>query len=148
MAKDFNGDPTKVADFVWFSANEDTNMEGPIDTSRRHRPISRCSQLTTHQYNVKAGDDFIQQQMSAIFESALWNSDEKTAVFLTFDEDYNNISFGIGNEGNHVVMVVIPNQAAIDSGMRGGRIRRRRLLQPLQPAAHHRGLARRRPVDP
>ena len=41
-------------------------------------------------------------------------------MFLTFDEDYNNISFGIGNEGNHVVMVVIPNQAAIDAGMRGG----------------------------
>jgi hypothetical protein len=119
MSKDFNGDPSKVADFVWFAGNEDTNMEGPIDTLPG---IIRfvASQLTTHQYNVKAGDQFIQQQMSTIFNSALWNSDESTAVFLTFDEDYNNISFGIGNEGNHVVMVVIPNQAAIDSGMRGG----------------------------
>lgn len=119
MATDFNGDPSKVANFVWFSGDEDTNMEGPIDTLGGIVRFA-LSQLTTHQYNVKAGDDFIQQQMSVILDSALWNSDEKTAVFLTFDEDYNNISFGIGNEGNHVVMVVIPNQAAIDSGMRGG----------------------------
>lgn len=120
MADDFNGDdPSKVADFVWFSADEDTNMEGPIDSLGGIIRFA-LSQLTDHQYNVKAGDDFIKEQMSVIFDSALWKSSESTAVFLTFDEDYNNISFGIGNEGNHVVMVVIPNQAAIDAGMRGG----------------------------
>lgn len=45
---------------------------------------------------------------------------DPSAIFLTFDEDYNNISFGIGNEGNHVVMVVIPNQAAMNAGMKSG----------------------------
>jgi hypothetical protein len=120
MATDFNnGDPSSVADFVWFSADEDTNMEGPISSLGGIARFA-LSQLTTHQYNVKAGDEFIAQQMSVILNSELWDSSEKTAVFLTFDEDYNNISWGIGNEGNHVVMVVIPNQAAIDGGMRGG----------------------------
>ncbi|MCX2934963.1 phosphoesterase [Mycobacterium sp. CVI_P3] len=118
MATDFQ-DPSSVADFVWFAADEATNMEGPISTLPGIAHFA-FSQLTTHQYNVKAGDQFIQEQMSTIFNSDLWSSNESTAVFLTFDEDYNNISFGIGNEGNHVVMVVIPNQAAIDAGMQGG----------------------------
>jgi hypothetical protein len=94
-------------------------MEGPIDSLGGIVRFA-LSQLTDHQYNVKAGDEFIKEQMSVIFDSELWKSSESTAVFLTFDEDYNNISFGIGNEGNHVVMVVIPNQAAIDAGMRPG----------------------------
>jgi hypothetical protein len=118
MATDFQN-PSSVADFVWFAADEATNMEGPISTLPGIAHFA-LSQLTTHQYNVKAGDQFMQEQMSTIFNSDLWKSNESTAVFLTFDEDYNNISFGIGNEGNHVVMVVIPNQAAIDAGMRGG----------------------------
>jgi len=45
---------------------------------------------------------------------------QKSAIFITFDEDYNNITTGVGNEGNHIVMVVIPSQGAVDSGMRGG----------------------------
>ena len=55
-----------------------------------------------------------------------WNSPtwqdptQKSAIFITFDEDYNNISTGIGNEGNHIVMVVIPSPGAVASGMRGG----------------------------
>jgi hypothetical protein len=36
------------------------------------------------------------------------------------DEDYNNLSLGFGNEGNHVVMIAIPNQAAIAAGMQPG----------------------------
>ena len=36
------------------------------------------------------------------------------------DEDYNNLSLGFGNEGNHVVMIAIPNQAAVDAGMQPG----------------------------
>ncbi|TGD89419.1 phosphoesterase [Mycolicibacterium sp. CH28] len=118
MATDFQN-PSSVANFVWMAADESSNMEGPISNLSGIAHFA-LSQLTTHQYNVKAGDEFMQQQMSTIFNSALWTSNEKTAVFLTFDEDYNNISWGIGNEGNHIVMVVIPNQAAIDAGMRGG----------------------------
>jgi len=80
------------------------------------------SQLTSHQYNVAAGDQFVQSTMSTILNSTFWTSSDPSAVFLTFDEDYNNISWGIGNEGNHVVMVVIPNKGAITSaGMVAGR---------------------------
>ncbi len=94
-------------------------MEGPISTIPSILNWV-LSQLTTHQYNVAAGDRFVQSTMSTIMNSAFWSSSDPSVVFLTFDEDYNNISLGIGNEGNHVVMVVIPNQAAIDAGMRGG----------------------------
>lgn len=39
----------------------------------------------------------------------------KTAdrLHVTFDEDVNNLSLGVGNEGNHVVLVVIPNPPAV-----------------------------------
>ncbi|WP_328350328.1 alkaline phosphatase family protein [Mycobacterium sp. NBC_00419] len=119
MATDFNGTPADVAKFIWFAADDATNMEGPTSGLQGILPWA-LSQLTTHQYNVAAGDTFIQQQMSVIFDSDLWKSGDSTAVVLTFDEDYNNISLGIGNEGNHIVTVVIPNQAAITGGMRGG----------------------------
>ena len=39
---------------------------------------------------------------------------------VTFDEDNNNTSLGFGNEGNHIVTVVIPNAAAVAAGMRDG----------------------------
>ena len=50
----------------------------------------------------------------------------KSAIFVTFDEDYNNISTGVGNEGNHIVMIVIPSPGALydpktnPTGMRAG----------------------------
>jgi hypothetical protein len=60
--------------------------------------------------------------MTDIFNAPTWSGPEAepSAVFLTFDEDVNNLSLGVGNEGNHIVMIVIPNQAAIDNGMKGG----------------------------
>ncbi len=36
------------------------------------------------------------------------------------DEDYNNLSLGVGNEGNNVPMIVIPNQGAVNAGMQSG----------------------------
>ncbi|MFZ1160890.1 MAG: hypothetical protein WAO18_01365, partial [Mycobacterium sp.] len=43
------------------------------------------------------------------------------AIFLTFDEDNNNLSLGFGNEGNNVPMIVIPNGGAVtDGGMISG----------------------------
>lgn len=116
---DFNANPLDVAKFIWLAGDESTNMEGPISTLPSIAKWA-LSQLTTNQYNVAAGDQFMQSTLTTIFESDLWNSNEATAVFLSFDEDYNNISFGIGNEGNHVVTVVIPNEAAILSGMKSG----------------------------
>jgi hypothetical protein len=105
---------------VWFAADEATNMEGPIDTLGGIFQFV-LSQLTDHQYNVNAGDEFLRQTVPVILDSAVWNDPtQRSAIFLTFDEDYNNISWGIGNQGNHVVMVVIPSQGAVDAGMRPG----------------------------
>lgn len=106
--------------FAWVAADEDHNMEGPIDTLGGVLSFA-LSQLTTQQYNVAAGDAFLQATIPTIYNSAVWNDPiQSSAIFLTFDEDNNNISFGFGNEGNHVVMVVIPSPGAVAAGMRGG----------------------------
>jgi hypothetical protein len=107
-------------DFVWFAADDATNMEGPTDTVVG---IIRwaLSQLTTHQYNVAAGDEWLQDTIPIIMNSPVWNDPtQKSAIVITFDEDYNNISLGIGNQGNHIVTVVIPSPGAVASGMREG----------------------------
>ncbi len=122
MATDLSN-PASVAQFNWIAGDEATNMEGPINTIPGILRFA-FSQLTTHQYNVAAGDQFVQEQFSTIFNSALWQDvNTKSAIILTFDEDYNNISWGIGNEGNHVVTVVIPSPGALQAAtdpMRGG----------------------------
>ncbi len=106
--------------FAWVAADEDHNMEGPIDTVDGIVRFA-LSQLTTQQYNVAAGDEFLQSTIPTIYNSAVWNDPtQSSAIFLTFDEDNNNISWGLGNEGNHVVMVVIPSPGAVAAGMRGG----------------------------
>src|SRR5262249_24230006 len=80
------------------------------------------SQLTTHQYNVAAGDEWLHENVPTIMNSPMWNDPtQRSAIFLTFDEDYNNISLGIGNQGNHIVMIVIPSPGAAPSGMASGR---------------------------
>ena len=60
--------------------------------------------------------------MSTIENSPTWNADgEKDAIIITFDEDNNNLSLGIGNEGNNVPMIVIPNGGAVTAcGMQSG----------------------------
>ncbi len=46
---------------------------------------------------------------------------QQDAIIITFDEDNNNLSLGIGNQGNHVPMIVIPNTGAVtDVGMQSG----------------------------
>ena len=41
--------------------------------------------------------------------------------YCTWDEDYNNLSLGIGSEGNNVPMIVVPNQGAVTlGGMQSG----------------------------
>jgi hypothetical protein len=54
--------------------------------------------------------------------SATWQDPtQKSAIVVTFDEDYNNLSLGNGNQGNHIVTIVIPSPAAVSpTGMRGG----------------------------
>jgi hypothetical protein len=118
-------DPDTAPNFVWFAADDATNMEGPTDTLVGIVSWA-ISQLTPkvlggHQYNVAAGDAWLRQTLPIITDSNTWNDpDERSAIFLTFDEDYNNISLGIGNEGNHIVTVVIPSPGAVASGMRCG----------------------------
>jgi hypothetical protein len=112
--------PSTAPNFAWFSADDATNMEGPLDL-----PFGllqwAVSQLTTHQYNVKAGDEFLQQEVPVIMNSPVWQDPtQKSAIVITFDEDYNNISLGNGNQGNHIVTVVIPSPGAVTGGMRTG----------------------------
>jgi hypothetical protein len=114
-------DSSKFPEFTWIAADENNNMEGPIDSpSGIAQFIS--SQFTDHQYNVAAGDQFVQQEISTIENSPTWNDPtQKDAIFLTFDEDNNNLSLGFGNDGNNVPMIVIPNHDAVtDGGMLPG----------------------------
>ena len=105
--------------FAWIAADENNNMEGPITGLGLVRFV--VSQLTDHQYNIKAGDTFLQDTLPTILNSPVWNdATQKSAIFITWDEDYNNLSLGIGNQGNHVVTIVIPSPGAVASGMREG----------------------------
>jgi hypothetical protein len=111
--------PNTAPSFAWIAADSANNMEGPINTpgSIAHWALS---QLTTHQYNVAAGDAFVQQEVQTIEASPTWNSSQSDVIYITMDEDFNNISLGFGSEGNHVVMIAIPNQAAINAGFQPG----------------------------
>jgi hypothetical protein len=113
--------PSSFPEFTWIAADEDHNMEGPIDTPSGIAQFL-ISQFTDHQYNVEAGDQFVQQEVSAIESSPTWNAaGEKDAIIITFDEDNNNLSLGFGNDGNNVPMIVIPNGGAVtDGGMESG----------------------------
>jgi hypothetical protein len=111
-------DPSSFPEFAWVQPDEDSNMEGPIDTpSGIYQFIA--SQFTDQQYNVAAGDQYLQQTISTIENSPTWtDSGEKDAIIITWDEDNNNLSLGFGNEGNNVPMIIIPNGGA-ESGANG-----------------------------
>ncbi len=111
--------PSTFPDFAWVKPDEANNMEGPLDTTPPFTGLVQfiVSQLTTHQYNVAAGDQYLQQTISTIENSPTWTDpNEKDAIIITFDEDYNNLSLGFDNEGNNVPMIVIPNQDAVTAG--------------------------------
>jgi hypothetical protein len=109
-------DPSSFPEFTWIAANEANNMEGPVDTPSGLAQFI-ATQFTDHQYNVAAGDQFVQQEVSAIENSPTWTDPtQRDAIIITFDEDNNNLSLGFGNEGNNVPMIVIPNQDAVTSG--------------------------------
>jgi hypothetical protein len=74
-----------------------------------------------HQYNVPALDQFLSETVPTIMNSAVWNDvTQASVIVVTFDEDNNNLSLGFGNEGNHIVTVVIPSPGAVAAGMRSG----------------------------
>ena len=112
--------PATAPNFAWIAADEANNGEGPISL-----PFGALqfvlSELTTHQYNVAAADQFLQDTLPTIMNSPVWQDPtQKSAIFLTFDEDYNNLSLGIGNQGNHIPMIVIPSPGTVAAGMRAG----------------------------
>lgn len=114
-------DPSTFPGFTWIAANEDNNMEGPVDSLSGVLQFI-ATQFTNHQYNVAAGDQFVQQEVSTIENSKTWTDpNEKDVIILTTDEDNNNLSLGFGNQGNNVPMIVIPNDGAVTlGGMQSG----------------------------
>lgn len=119
MAVDLQSAAT-APNYVWFAADEDNNGEGPVDGLSGMIKFALNQLDPQHQYNVKALDNYLAETVPTIMNSNAWKSDEPSVIVVTFDEDNNNLSLGFGNEGNHIVTVVIPNQAAIDTGMRPG----------------------------
>jgi hypothetical protein len=111
MATDLASTST-TPNYVWWAADENHNMEGPINIE------FILSLLTNHQYNIKAGDQFLADTLPTILDSPAFLT-QRTAIFITWDEDYDNLSLGIGNEGNHIPMIVIPSP---NSGMRQGHL--------------------------
>ena len=119
MATDLSSSAT-TPNFAWFAANEANNGEGPLDFPGGYLNYIGAL-LTNHQYNVKAADQFAQQTIPTILNSAVWNDPtQKSAIVVTFDEDTDNLSLGFGNGGNRVVTVVIPSPGAVSAGMRSG----------------------------
>ncbi len=112
--------PADAPNFVWFAADDATNMEGPTTTLEG---VIRwlISEFTDHQYNVAAGDKWLQGTLPMILNSPTWQDPtQRNAIVVTFDEDYNNLSLGNGNQGNHITTVVIPSVGAVNAGMRDG----------------------------
>ena len=111
MATDLASTAT-TPNYAWVAADENHNMEGPVNLE------FILSLLTNHQYNIKAGDQFLAETLPTILNSPAFQT-QRSAVFITWDEDYDNLSLGIGNQGNRVPMIVIPSPS---SGMRQGHI--------------------------
>ena len=119
LATDLSTSAT-APNFAWFAANEDNNGEGPIDSVQGILSYIG-GLLTNHQYNVSASDQFLQQTIPTILNSVAWkDTTQRSAIFITFDEDSDNLSLGFANQGNHVVTVVIPSPGAVSDGMRSG----------------------------
>ena len=66
--------PSTFPEFTWIAADENNNMEGPIEVFGGIAHFL-YSQLTNHQYNVAAGDQFVQKEVSAIENSPTWTPD-------------------------------------------------------------------------
>ncbi len=120
MAIDLSS-PETTPNFVWFAANESFNGEGPIDSLGDILKFLVSQFSPTHQYNVPALDQFLTETVTLILDSEVWNDPaSKSALIVTFDEDNDNLSLGFGDQGNHIVTVVIPSQGAVAAGMRDG----------------------------
>ena len=120
MAIDLQSAST-APNFAWFAADEDSNGEGPVTFPVGMLKFALSQIGPHHQYNVPALDQYLSETVPVITGSAVWQDPaEKSVLVVTFDEDNNNTSLGFGNEGNHVVTVVIPSPGAIAGGMLSG----------------------------
>ncbi len=107
--------------YAWFAADENNNGEGPIDFPWGALRFVLGQLDPQHQYNVQALDNFLAETVPVIMNSPVWNDPTRRSVIVvTCDEDNNNLSLGIGNEGNRVTTVVIASPGAIAAGMRPG----------------------------
>lgn len=110
---------------MWFAAGEDTNGEGPIDSlSGKLRYAASFLKAAVGLpsgagYNLAAADHFLQTTVHTIMNSPAWKT-QRSALVITWDEDFSNTSLGAGNEGNHVLTVVIPSPGAVAGGMKPG----------------------------
>ena len=117
--------PGTTPNCVWFAAGEDANGEGPIDSvSGKLRYAASFLKaalglFSGAHYNLAAADDFLQTTVPTIMNSPVWKT-QRSALVITWDEDFSNTSLGAGNEGNHVATVVIPSPGAVTAGMRPG----------------------------
>lgn len=120
MAIDLESSAT-APNYAWFAANEDYNGEGPTDFPWGALRFALSQISPNHQYNVPALDQYLSETVPVILNSNAWQDPaEKSVLVVTFDEDNNNTSLGFGNEGNHIVTVVIPSPGAIAGGMKSG----------------------------
>ena len=122
MAIDLQSNAT-APNYAWFAADENFAGEGPTTF-----PVGTLKFLFNqidphHQYNVPAIDEYLSTYIPVITNSNVWQDPiQKSIVVVTFDEDNNNLSLGFGNEGNHIVTVVIPSPGAIAAGMKSGSV--------------------------
>jgi hypothetical protein len=104
--------PSTFPEFAWVKP-------GGVGPSSELHTILNFIQgdLLNEQSGVVDQNQYLQQTISTIENSPTWtNPNQKDAIFITWDEDNNEPSLGIGNEGNNVPMIVIPNQGAVTQG--------------------------------
>lgn len=97
MAGDLTSART-TANYVWFEADDFDDME---------------------QGGVSAGDRWLSRTLPTILNSAAFRR-QRSAIFITWDEDFNNKTFNQDNQDNHIPMIVIPSRS---SGMLAGPVR-------------------------
>lgn len=120
MATDLASSAT-APNYAWYAANESFNGEGPIDSIADVLKFAISQVSPRHWYNQQALDQFLTETVTVVLNSTVWQDPtEKSVLVVTFDEDNDNLSLGFGDEGNHIVTVVIPSPGAVAAGMRSG----------------------------
>jgi Phosphoesterase family len=97
MTRDLRSTQT-TPNYVWFEADDNDDME---------------------QGGISAGDQWLSRTLPTILGSPAFRR-QRSAVFITWDEDFNNKTFNQDNQDNRVPMIVIASRA---SGMRAGPVR-------------------------